>query len=183
MKKPTFEDYVQLIIDTRIRKMKTKEHEEDIATIMMEMLGRLYFHMANEMLKLGEEGEAALRRAVRAYGRDRGLRLRRIHRGKGLPINVRTLFEFPDLPGVETSHFRRTQFKLDENTRQSETYECHFHKVWKELGGEQALRTLGQIYCVELHPAMWGAYDPDITVELPQLLTKGDPHCRFEVHR
>ena len=34
--------------------MKAKEHKEDIAT-MMGMVGRVYLHMASEMLKLGEE--------------------------------------------------------------------------------------------------------------------------------
>lgn len=162
--------------------MESRTHDDDV-TIMMEMLGRLYFHMANEMLKLGEEGEAALRRAVRAYGRDRGLRLRRIHEEEGHPINVRSLFEHYDLPGTETSRFRRTTFKLDENTRQSETYVCQFCELWEELGGVPALRSLGQIYCNEFHPAMWSEYDPDINTELPQLMTEGDPHCRFEVHR
>ncbi|MGQ9583972.1 MAG: L-2-amino-thiazoline-4-carboxylic acid hydrolase [Anaerolineae bacterium] len=151
---------------------------------MSEIMAKLYYHLAKEMLdSFGAEGEAALRRAVRAFGRDRGATLRQRHMAQNLPINLKTLFQHYDLPGTESSRFRRTTFRLDEDTRQSETYECHFCDVWNDLGGEQALRTLGQIYCNEFHQAMWGEYDSDIHVDLPRLLTLGDPHCRFEVHR
>jgi hypothetical protein len=162
--------------------MNVRDYDEDVST-MMEMLARLYFHMAREMLKLGPEGEEALRRAVRAFGSDRALRLQKIHQDKGLPINLLSLFEHYDLPGTETNHFRRDVLQLDENTRISLVYDCHFCDIWEKLGGEEALRTLGQIYCNEFHPAMWGTYDPNITVKLPQLLTMGDPYCRTEAHR
>jgi len=157
-------------------------NEEDIITLM-EMLARVYFHLANEILNFGEEGEAALRRAIRAYGRDRGLRLRKIHQEKGYPLNVRSLYDHYDLPGTETSRFRRKQLKFGDYTQISETYECHFCEIWNEMGGEKALCTLGQIYCNEFHPAMWSTYNPEISVKMPQLLTQGDPYCKFEVNQ
>ncbi len=163
--------------------MADSKHDEDLV-VMSEMIAKLYFHMAKEMLdSFGEEGEAALRRAIQAFGRDRGATLKKRHQAKQLPINVKSLFDQYDMPGTDSSRFRRTTFKLDENTRQSETYVCHFQEIWEELGGVPALRSLGQIYCNEFHPAMWGEYDPDIKVQLPKLLTQGDEHCRFEVHR
>ena len=163
--------------------MTDSKHDEDLV-IMSEMVAKMYFHMAKEMLDtFGVEGEAALRRAVRAFGQDRGATLRERHLTEQIPINVKSLFEHYDMPGTSSSRFRRTTFKLDEDTRQSETYVCHFHEIWQHLGGESALRTLGQIYCNEFHPAMWGEYDSDIKVQLPMLLTQGDAHCRFEVHR
>jgi hypothetical protein len=165
-----------------IRTMKARDYDEDISA-MMEILGHLYFHMASEMLKLGPEGEEALRRAVRAFGRDRAIRLKKIHQEKGLPINLLSLFTHYDLPGTETSHFKRDVLQLDEDARISLVYDCHFCDIWEKLGGKAALRTLGQIYCNEFHPAMWSTYDPDITVKLPQLLTMGDPYCRTEAHR
>ena len=159
------------------------QHDADLVA-MSEMVAKLYYHMAKEMLDtFGEEGEKALRRAVRAYGRDRGATLREKHREAGIPLTVESIFKHYDMPGTESSHFRRTTFKLDENTRQSETYVCQFNEIWNDHGGVPALRSLGQIYCNEFHPAMWGEYDPDISVELPRLLTQGDEHCRFEVHR
>lgn len=157
---------------------------DDDLVIMSEMVAKMYYHLACEMLtSFGAEGEEALRRAVRAFGRDRGAALRKKHLAAGLPINVRSLFEHYDMPGTNSPRFRRTTFHLDEDTRQSETYVCHFKDVWEELGGEEALRSLGQIYCNEFHQAMWGEYQEGIIVALPRLLTQGDPHCRFEVRR
>ena len=157
-------------------------NEEDIITLM-EMLARIYYHLAEELLGFGEEGELALRRAIRAYARDRGLRLRKIHQEKGYPLNVRSLYDYYDLPGTETSRFRRKQLEFDDVTQESETYECQFCQIWNEIGGEKALRTLGQIYCNEFHPEMWGTYNPEISVKMPRLLTQGDPYCKFEVHQ
>jgi hypothetical protein len=161
--------------------MAEKNYEEDVAA-MMDILGRLYFHMAHEMLGLGAEGEAALRRAVRNYGKDRAQRLRKLHEARGLPICLWSLFQAYDLPGADTSRFRRDVVQLDETARVSLVYECQFCNVWKELGGDEALRSLGQIYCHEFHPAMWNAYDPRITVDLPKLLTMGDEYCDTQAH-
>lgn len=163
--------------------MAAPNHDEDLIR-MSEIMAKLYFHLARALLdEFGPEGEVALREAIRAFGRDRGAALRDRHIARGIPINVKSLFEHYDLPGTESSRFRRTTIRLDADTRQSETYVCHFHEVWEALGGIEASRTLGQIYCNEFHQAMWGEYHPDIQVELPCLLTQGDSHCRFEVHR
>jgi hypothetical protein len=163
--------------------MPESNHDEDLV-IMSEMVAKLYYHMAKEMLdSFGAEGEAALRRAVQAFGRDRGAALRKRHEEQGIPVNVQSLFNHYDMPGTDSSRFRRTTFKLDENTRQSETYVCHFQEIWKEKGGDEALRSLGQIYCHEFHPAMWAEYDEGIKMWFNSLLTEGDEQCHFEVHR
>ncbi len=162
--------------------MNKNYEEEDIITLM-EMIARVYYYLASELLNFGEEGELALRRAVRAYAKDRGERMKKIHLEKGYPLNVRSLYDYYDLPGTETSRFRRTQLQFDDHNQVSETYECEFCQIWNELGGEKALRTLGQIYCNEFHPEMWGTYNPEISVKMPQLLTQGDPYCKFEVHQ
>ena len=158
------------------------QHDEDLV-IMSEMVAKMYYHLAKELMAMGPEGEAALRRGIRSFGRDRGATLKQKHLDAGLEINVRNLFEHYDMPGTSSPRFRRTTFRLDENTRQSETYVCHFKEVWDEKGGTDALRGLGQIYCNEFHQAMWAEYDENIKVELPTLLTQGDHHCTFEVHR
>jgi hypothetical protein len=87
--------------------------EEDIAEFG-DLWSLMYFVFAKEMVdSFGEEGEEALRRAIRSYGRARGLRLRKRHEEQGLPINLRSLFEHYEgrgrtgpslLPGVPPRH-------------------------------------------------------------------------------
>ena len=99
---------------------------------------------------------------------------------KGLPITMETLFKNYDLPGDSVS--RRRQVKLTDDERESYTLVCLLEKVWALEGGEEGDR-LGSIYCDEFHQAMWGAYKDGTIVELPELLTKADPHCHFVVYK
>jgi len=140
----------------------------------------MYYHLAKEFAALGEEGEEALRRGIRNYGDARGARLRRRHIENGLPISMETLFTNYDLPGDNKS--KREQVKLTMDERESYTMECGLEKVWAAEGGDEGDR-LGSVYCDEFHQAMWGAYKVGTVVELPELLTKGDPHCHFVVYR
>ena len=59
---------------------------------------------------------------------------------------------------------------------------CNLEKIWNIEGKEEGAY-LGSIYCDEFHQAMWGAYRNGTIVELPKLLTKGDPYCHFIVYK
>lgn len=149
--------------------------EEDIAEFG-DLWSLMYHVFAKEMVdSFGEEGEEALRRAIRVYGRAQGLRLKRRHEEQGLPVNLRSLFEHYDLPGHPGTEKTRTVFEDDELV--SFTYVCPYEKVWRAREGVD----LGLIYCEEFHHAMWQAYRPDLNVEMPEILTKDDPHCKFVV--
>ncbi|MCW3978943.1 MAG: L-2-amino-thiazoline-4-carboxylic acid hydrolase [Candidatus Bathyarchaeota archaeon] len=149
--------------------------EEDIAEFG-DLWSLMYFVFAKEMVdSFGEEGEEALRRAIRSYGRARGLRLRKRHEEQGLPINLRSLFEHYDLPGHPGTEKTRTVFEDDELV--SFTYVCPYERIWRARDGAE----LGLVYCQEFHHAMWQAYRPDLEVEIPEMLTKDDPHCKFVV--
>ena len=139
----------------------------------------MYFYLAKEFAALGKEGEESLKRGIRNYGAARGARLRKRHLEKGLPITMETLFTNYDLPGDNQS--KRRQVKLTEDERESHTFYCGLEGVWASEGGDEGDR-LGSIYCDEFHQAMWGAYREGTVVELPKLLTKGDPYCHFVVY-
>ena len=139
----------------------------------------MYYHLAKEFAALGKEGEEALKRGIRNYGEARGARLRKRHVEKGFPITMETLFTNYDLPGDNRSE--RKQVKLTEDERESYTMTCGLEGVWASEGGEEGDH-LGGIYCDQFHQAMWGAYREGTVVELPELLTKGDPHCHFVVY-
>jgi hypothetical protein len=161
----------------------TYEWGKDPVNDAVALLAKLYYFMGKEMLdSFGDEGEQALRRSVRNFGVSRGEALRDRHQEAGLPIDVRSLFENYDLPYGKDHYQVRKIIQFDEDHRVSETMICHLQEIWHELGGEEG-KQIGAIYCDEFHQAMWGAYDNDITVDLPSLLSKNDPCCRFEVHR
>ena len=149
--------------------------EADIAEFG-DLWSLMYYVFAREMVdSFGEEGEEALRRAIRNYGKARGLRLRNRHEEQGLPISLRSLFEHYDLPGHPGTEKERTVFEDDRLV--SFTYICPYERIWRARDGND----LGLLYCQHFHHAMWQAYLPDLKVEIPEILTKGDPQCRFVV--
>jgi len=136
----------------------------------------MYYVFAREMVdSFGEEGKRALVRAVRAYGRARGERLRRRHGEMGLPIGLRSLFEHYDLPTHPGTVKERRVFEDDRLV--SYTYSCPYEKFWRAHDGTG----LGLVYCENFHHAFWQTYRPDIDVQMPEILTKDDPHCLFVV--
>ena len=136
----------------------------------------MYITFAKELVdSFGEEGKEALERAVRAYGRARGLRLRERHIEQGLPITLRSLIEHYDLPAHPVTEKKRTEFTDDRLV--SYTYVCPYELVWRSKDAND----LGRIYCENFHHAMWQAYRPDIDVQIPEILTTDDPHCKFVI--
>jgi len=159
---------------------KLKEELEFAKNEWSTLYAYLYYYLSKEFVKLGAEGEKALRQGVSNYGKARGLRLKKRHQESGLPITMESLFKNYDLPGDTKS--KRNQIKLNEDERESYTFVCNLEKEWKEIGGEEG-DYVGSIYCDEFHQAMWGAYKEGTIVELPELLTKNDPHCHFVVYK
>ena len=136
----------------------------------------MYCTMAREMVdSFGEEGKKALIRAVQNYGKVRGERLRKRHQEQGLPINMRSLFEHYDLPGHPETEKTRTKFT--DNFLESYTYLCTHERLWRE----HDCNDVGLVYCQYFHHAFWQTYRPDIDVQIPDILTKDDPHCLFLV--
>ena len=149
--------------------------EKDLAEFG-DLWSLMYIVFAKEMVNsLGQEGKEALVRAVRAYGKARGERLRKRHEEQGLPITMRSLFEHYDLPGTPGTKKERKVF--EDNKLVSYTYQCPYEQVWRANDGTD----LGLLYCENFHHAFWQTYRPDIDVQIPEILTKDDPHCLFVV--
>ncbi len=149
--------------------------ERDIAEFG-DLWALMYYTFAKEMVdSFSEEGEEALRRAIRSYGRARGQRLKRRHEKQGLPINLRSLFthyDMPSHPGTE-----KTRMIFEDDKLVSFTYVCPFEQIWRAKDGND----FGLLYCQEFHHAMWQAYRSDLDVQIPEILTKDDPYCKFIV--
>lgn len=123
------------------------------------------------------EGEAAVREAVRRFGRDRGEKLRLRHAGCGLKINLENLFTYYDLPG--DPRFKRRKIRLNPQERLSDTLVCPIAQLWKDAGERQ----LGRVYCEEFHHAMFGSYAKKAQIDLAKTLTQeGDDYCCFAVY-
>ncbi len=157
-----------------------KEELRDPVEAFGDLFAKIYIYLANEMVEtFGQAGEEALKRALIKFGHDRGRELRQKHQGLGLPITVKSLFEYYDLP--EDGRFRRNPIKLTENIRHSQTLVCPYQELWRQICPDKP--ELWPIYCDTAHQAIFEGYLEDMICELPLLLSKGDEYCQFEVYR
>ncbi len=147
-------------------------HLQDAYTLMYGVLaGRI-------LADLGDEGESALREALRRYGRGRGLARRREHLRMGVKINMRSLrtvsYDRPPDP-----RFRRDWIVLNDEERTSRTLACPMAEVWSRNG----MKDIGRIYCEEFHKACYREYAFGLAeVFLGATLTEeGDSYCDFHV--
>ena len=158
----------------KLHQPATKDHLQRL----MDLQAKLYYFLAHWLIaEFGLEGEAAVRRAIRRFGRERGLQIRREHQDRGLQINLFNLFSYYDLP--EDSRFSRNKIELTEETRLSETIECTFFNVWKNYPDGNSI---GRVYCEEIHHQIFSAYDSAVQTNLCCTLTQGDDKCRFSVY-
>lgn len=149
--------------------------------VVMDLFAKLYIYMAKEVYdKFGEEGKDIIEKALINFGHDRGKTIRKKHEKLGFPITVKSLFENYDLP-ADKERVRRNSIKLTDYVRYSRTLNCPWQETWREIAPDHP--EMWRLYCDTVHQAVFEAYIDDITCELPQLLTKDDAYCQFEVYR
>lgn len=140
----------------------------------------LYYFFAKASIEMyGEKGERALREGVRAYGRERGQRMRRIADSKGLPANLLTLFDYYDLMSDPRFVHPTEGLVMTKEVKKSITGRCPDAEMWGRL--PDGMR-IGSIYCEEVHHQIYSGFDPAIQVNLCETLTNGGAFCRFHLY-
>jgi hypothetical protein len=142
-------------------------------------VGLYYFFAKAAMEMCGDKGEGVLRQGVRAYGKERGQRMRRIANSKGLPANLLTLFDNYDLMSDPRFVHPTDGLVMTEEVKKSITGRCPDAEMWGRL--PDGLH-MGSIYCEEVHHQIYSGFDPAIQVNLCETLTNGGEFCRFHLY-
>lgn len=139
-----------------------------------------YYFLAKASLEMaGEKGDAVMREGIRAYGRERGQRMRRIANAKGYPADLCTLFEHYDLMSDPRFVHPPENYLLTPEVKRSITGRCPDAEMWGLMPDGMHI---GSIYCEEVHHQIYEGFDPAIQVNLAETLTTGCPHCRFVLY-
>lgn len=140
----------------------------------------LFYFLARAALNMkGEDGDRAIRKAIRAYGTERGQRMRKIADAKGLEANLLTLFNNYDLMSDPRFVHPQEGRVVTAEVKKSITGRCPDAEMWGRL--PDGLR-IGSIYCEEVHHKIYGGFDPAIQVNLCETLTNGGNQCRFHIY-
>lgn len=142
-------------------------------------VGLFYFLARAALAMKGEDGDRAIRKAIRAYGTERGQRMRKIADAKGLEANLLTLFDNYDLMSDPRFVHPQEGRVVTAEVKKSITGRCPDAEMWGRL--PDGLR-IGSIYCEEVHHKIYGGFDPAIQVNLCETLTNGGNQCRFHIY-
>ena len=141
---------------------------------MGEIYAKLYYYLAKEMLTFAEEGEKALRKAIRNYAIDRGEQERKQAEALGLPLTYETFgITVKDMP-FDIIQKEMGKYYPDFKDATTEEGFCSYAEVWRRYpdGWE-----IAKIYCDEFHHAKWAAFNPKFRVDMVAEITRGDPCC------
>jgi predicted hydrocarbon binding protein len=150
--------------------------------------GYLYLYLTRPVFEQwGIEGEKAIRKGLRSYGKGRGERLRKWHLEERLPINLESA-------GIYwyymSSHDESTsKLGMGRPTREESLtpyhagvrkrylcLSCPFHDVLREANFQH----YGYVYCEEIHHEVIMTYHPHAAVNIHECLMKGDDVCDFK---
>jgi hypothetical protein len=138
----------------------------------------LFAWLAREAVTLAgdEEGEAAVRHAVRRYGRERGQRMAARCRANGHPLSMINFFAYGEwqVPREQMS----SKFGRKGADAQMLTYECPWHRTWQT----NDLLPYGRLYCLDIDEAVLAGFNPELSMAVNSTLSGGGPHCAFLFH-
>jgi hypothetical protein len=135
----------------------------------------LFAWMSREVIRRvgAEKGEAAIRKAVQRYGRQRGRRMAMRAQADGQP---QSMFDFLVYGEWEASDGDFDRLILETNP--------HFHiRVarcpWNDTWVENDLLPYGRLYCLEVDGALIQGFNPELTLELNATLPNDQRDCDF----
>jgi hypothetical protein len=129
------------------------------------MFGQLYYHFATTLLEeFGEtKGKELILKAIRSYGHERGLQVKKEVLKHGLELNIENFRKFSDLP------------PLGWEIEDDKIKYCPYADPLLEKGFKEH----GILYC-EVDFAKYEAYNPDMKVKRVKSLFKDDGYCKYE---
>ena len=144
---------------------------------MGRMLAAFYYHLARQLIdELGEDKAAAiLRRAVAAYGADRGSRHRDKVVAAGLGGEPADYVRLPDLPPFGWEAAPVTD---GENPTHVRITYCPFAEYWQEMD----FAAIGRIYC-RVDQAKYEAFHPAADLVHLKNVLDGDGYCEMVCRR
>ena len=124
-----------------------------------------------------DRGQAAVRKAVRVYGEQRGGRMAQRAEKDGQALNMTSYMAYGEWQ-AEDGLFDSTVDAPD-GTPRSLIFRCPWHEAWKEDGINDA----GRLYCLEIDPALARGFSPTVRLQVNETRSNGASACEFIYHQ
>jgi len=135
------------------------------------MFAQLFCTIAEVIIsEFADKGREAMVNAVKKYGEERGRRIAEIVKSQGKELNLKNFFIYSDLDAKSTLKY--TPKIVDGNLEivGRDCVFCNGCKEWEKV-------EYGQIYCEYIDTSILKGYNPNLKIEVPSTLTKGNKRC------
>ena len=123
--------------------------------------------------RCGEEGLAAVERALVSYGRERGLRSALRCRRDGGKLTLRNYLLYGEW--IDERRWSKSQVAAIRPDYQTDTLVCGWNESWKKYD----LTEHGKIYCRWIDAELLRGFNPDLRLEMGSILSDGGATCHF----
>jgi hypothetical protein len=140
-------------------------------THLFSMFSQLFCTIAEEIIsRFGDKGREAMAEAVKKYGEERGRKIAELVKSMGKELDLKNFFIYGDFDSRANLTYSPN---LVEGNLEICVTECPFDRGCKDWGKEE----FGKIYCEYIDKAILRGYNPDLVLEVPSNMTKGDESC------
>jgi hypothetical protein len=123
-----------------------------------------------------EQGQAAVRQAVRRYGEQRGGRMAQRAQADGQPLDMTRYMAYGEWQAA--LELFETEMDAIPEAPRSLVFRCPWHQAWVENGVNEA----GRLYCLEIDEALARGFNPALRLEINGTRSNGADFCEFVYH-
>ena len=135
------------------------------------MFSQLFCTITEEVIfEFGEKGREVIGTAIKKYGEERGRRIAEIVKSLGKELNLKNFFIYGDLDSKNTLKYKLNIVDGNLEIIGRDCVFCNGCKEWDKL-------EYGKLYCEYIDVSILKGYNPDLKIEVPSTLTKGDKKC------
>jgi hypothetical protein len=125
-----------------------------------------------------ERGEAAIRKATRRYGEQRGRRMALRARANGRELSMTNFLVFGEWRGSEQSGAESEKSAVG-----ADVLSCVRICPWNTAWVDEELLPYGRLYCREIDHALVRGYNPELELDVRQTLSNDGEPCEFIFHQ
>ena len=124
--------------------------------------------------RAGERGTETIVRAIKTYGRERGLRCAMRCRADGEPLSGKNYILYGEW--ADPKGWSKTEVVATTPHYRTSLAACGWCDSWKKHG----LLEYGRLYCDHVDANLVYGFNPDLRLEMPKILSHGDDCCAFD---
>ncbi|UCC19738.1 MAG: L-2-amino-thiazoline-4-carboxylic acid hydrolase [Promethearchaeota archaeon] len=138
---------------------------------LFNFFARLFCTLSEEIIsKFGESGKEAIISGVKKFGEKRGNEIAEIVKSLGKELTLKNYFIYTTFDAGETTKYKVNIVDGNVELKITKCVFCDGCKDWDKL-------KYGRIYCDYIDEAILKDYNPNLKIEVPYMLTRGDKHC------